>query len=161
MTKNTLLSKILRFGLPILVTAMVLTQAYQPVLAQITNPAIGVLGGNDGSGEYNPDPVAVTAAQSGASLLGQFVRLWGNVITIGVIMVLIMFIWGALEWITAGGDAGKIGKARDRMLQSAIGLLVLVSLFILIGFLSGTLFGDTLDILKPKFVTPTSTGASP
>ncbi len=131
------------------------------VFAQITNPAIGELGGNDGSQGYKPNRTAVESAQSGASFLAQFARLWGNIVTIGVIAVLIMFIWGGIEWITAGGDAGKVAKARDRMLQSALGLIILVSLFVLIGLLSGTFFGNTLDILKPKFYTSTSGTGGP
>lgn len=131
------------------------------VFAQITNPAIGELGGNDGNQGYKPSTVAVEGAQSGASFLAQFARLWGNIVTIGVIAVLIMFIWGGIEWITAGGDAGKVAKARDRMLQSALGLIILVSLFVLIGLLSGTFFGNTLDILKPKFYTSTSGTGGP
>ncbi|MGD9129405.1 MAG: hypothetical protein PVJ09_02885 [Candidatus Woesebacteria bacterium] len=41
------------------------------------------------------------------------------------ILVLLYLIWGAIEWITSGGDSGKVQKARDKIIQAIIGLLVL------------------------------------
>lgn len=49
------------------------------------------------------------------------------VMTISTLAVLIFLIWGALSWILAGGDKGKIQAARDRITQSIIGLIVLLS----------------------------------
>lgn len=108
----------------------------------ITNPAIGALG-ND-----------IAKAKSGALLLEQFVRLWANAMTIGAIMVIGYFLWGAVEWITSGGDTGKLDKARQKMTHAAIGMIILVSSFIIIGFISSLLFGDNFDLLNLKFFTP-------
>lgn len=46
---------------------------------------------------------------------------------IGALLVFGYLIWGAIEWITASGDSGKIQKARDKMTQAIIGLIVLAS----------------------------------
>ena len=121
-----------------------------PVWAQtsgtgITNPITGNLG-ND------PD-----AASSGETFVGYFVDLWNSVISIGGFIVLIYFLWGALEWITAGGDAGKIEKARSRITQSIIGLLILVSSFIIIGFISQLFFGEEFSLLNLTFTSPGGT----
>jgi hypothetical protein len=38
-------------------------------------------------------------------------------------------LWGAFDWITAGGDEGKIKSARQKITQGVIGLAVLASTF--------------------------------
>ncbi len=43
----------------------------------------------------------------------------------GVVVFLIYFIWGALEWISSAGDKGAVQKARDRITYAAIGLIIL------------------------------------
>ncbi|HNQ16648.1 MAG TPA: hypothetical protein PKJ26_00480 [Candidatus Woesebacteria bacterium] len=110
--------------------------------AAITNPAVGNLG-ND------PDKAA-----DGSLFLSQIVRYWNNIISIGGLLLLLFFVWGALQWITASGDKTKLEAARNRMLQAAIGLLILVSSFVIIGFVGNLLFGDTFQVLNFKFFTP-------
>ncbi|OGJ16776.1 MAG: hypothetical protein A2632_01905 [Candidatus Pacebacteria bacterium RIFCSPHIGHO2_01_FULL_46_16] len=48
--------------------------------------------------------------------------------TIGALMVFIYFLWGAISWISAGGDKGKIEEARNRITTSVIGIIVLASI---------------------------------
>ncbi len=109
-----------------------------------TNPAIqGALGSD------------LEQAKTGASFTTYFIMLWKALTTVGAIMVLIYFLWGALEWITAGGDSGKIEKARNRITQSMLGLLILVSSFVIIGFISNLFFGNSFNILKLQFSSPT------
>ncbi len=48
-------------------------------------------------------------------------------LVIGTVAVLLFLILGAIEWITAGGDSGKIQKAREKITQAVIGLVVLIS----------------------------------
>ncbi|PIY80946.1 MAG: hypothetical protein COY80_00040 [Candidatus Pacebacteria bacterium CG_4_10_14_0_8_um_filter_42_14] len=47
--------------------------------------------------------------------------------TIAALMVLINLIWGAMEWVTSGGDTGKLESSRGRITQSVIGIIVLAS----------------------------------
>ncbi len=110
-----------------------------PSFAAITNPVTGELGDD------------ATKAASGETFVDYFTTLWNTAVTIGAVAVLIMFLWGALEWITAGGDSGKIEKARSRILQSIIGLLILVSSFVIIGFISQLFFGEEFSILNLSF----------
>ncbi len=37
------------------------------------------------------------------------------------------FIWAGIEWMTAGGDQGKITKAKNKMTSTGVGLIVLAS----------------------------------
>jgi hypothetical protein len=56
------------------------------------------------------------------------------------------FLLGGLNWITAGGDKGKIDKAKGMMTGGAIGLIV-IAVSYAITFIVGKALG--LDILNP------------
>ena len=107
----------------------------------ITNPAIGSLGDNP------------SAAASGATFLYYFVYLWRVLMAVGAIFVLIYFIWAAIEWINAGGDSGKVQKARDRIIQSFIGLILLVFSFVIVNFIGSLFFDGQFDIINPEIPT--------
>jgi hypothetical protein len=101
------------------------------VHAQITNPSL-----NQDMGQ-NP-----IAAKTGITFVTYFIYLWNAIMVVGGLVVLLYFIQAAIEWITAGGDSGKITKARDRMIQSTIGLFILVFSFIIVNFISNLLFAN-------------------
>ena len=75
--------------------------------------------------------------------------LLGLATTVGGLLFLYTFIQGALSWVTAGGDSGKIQKARDQMIQGAIGLIILVAAYAVIGLI-GTIVG--INILNPALM---------
>jgi len=64
---------------------------------------------------------------------------------------LVYFIWGAIEWITANGDEGKIKTARNKMTGSVTGVVILAGSFSIIAII-GTILG--LDLLNPVLPTP-------
>ncbi len=130
------LSKVTLVGL----FATLFSQTTQ-VSAQISNPAIKELGSADN----------VTAAESGSLFAGYFVSLWSSVISLGAVAVLIYFVWGSFEWITAGGDSAKTDKARQRITNAMLGLFILVSTFVIINFMSFLFFGDEFQILRITF----------
>lgn len=68
-----------------------------------------------------------TAAGAGAAFGALLGSISNIVLIIGTVAVLLYLFWGAIEWITAGGDKGKVEKAREKMTQAIIGLVVLVS----------------------------------
>ena len=112
-------------------------------VAAFTNPVLSEnLGGN------------AEEAAEGTTFVNYFVNIWQAFITVGAVIVLVYFLWGAIEWITAGGDSSKITKARDRITQSLIGLLILVGSFVIIGFISNLFFGDEFSILNLQFTAP-------
>lgn len=69
------------------------------------------------------------------------------VFVIGIIAVLFMLITGGYSWITSGGDKEAVGKARQRIIQSLIGLLILAVSFLL-AKIAGQIVG--IDLLKLK-----------
>lgn len=117
-----------------------MTHAQPTQLAQLFNPVVPIWGNE------------TAAAKDGTLFTGYFLMMWNTVISIGAILVLAYFLWGAVEWITSGGDSSKLEGARNKMLHAFIGLLILVSAYTLIGFISAVVFGETFNILRPVFI---------
>jgi hypothetical protein len=78
-------------------------------------------------------------------------RLWSTIVILGGLMVIIFLLWGALEWITSGGDSNKLQNARAKMTNAAIGLGILAASFAIIAFL-GSVFG--FNLLEITWPTP-------
>lgn len=84
-------------------------------------------------------PGADTAGDAGAGF-GQFLgQILGGVFAIATLLVFMYLIWGAIEWISSGGDKSKVEKARNRITQAVIGLLVLASTLVIMVILQGFL----------------------
>lgn len=70
--------------------------------------------------------INITAPKEGFKDIGNFTS---NALTLmfglALLVVLVMLIWGAFEWITSGGDKEAVGKARGRIINALIGLAVL------------------------------------
>lgn len=77
----------------------------------------------------------------------------GNIITIifavAIIAVLLMLVIGAFNWITSGGDKEAVGKARQRIINALIGLVVLA-----VAFLIANVAGQIVNIDIFKLVLP-------
>lgn len=62
----------------------------------------------------------------GTTSLGFVVtRMLQIVVVIAALIVFVFLIWGAVDWITAGGDSGKISNARSKITQSFVGIVIL------------------------------------
>ena len=88
--------------------------------------------------------------QLGENVLGTVATVLSNIIgsltVLGGLFFVVYFFMGAFKWITAGGDSGKIEKARDQMIQGVLGLLVMVISYSLIGILSRVIGLDLINI---------------
>lgn len=127
----------------VLLSSFVFLSVVSLTRAQIINPAIDPTLGADAK-----------AAESGATFVSYFITLWRGVIFTGGLLVFVYFMWGAIEWITAGGDSAKVGKARDKITQSVVGLIVLVASFTLIGLISQVFFGPGFNLLELTIPRP-------
>lgn len=105
----------------------------------ITNPAIGNLGASPG------------AARSGVLFAQYFISIWQTLTVVGGIALLLYLIWGAIDWLVAGGDSGKVQKARDKMTNAVIGFIILIGSYSIVGFI-GSLIG--YNLLTFSFPTP-------
>ena len=81
----------------------------------------------------SPAPtIKITPPKQGYSNLGEFVSNFLTLVFgVGVLLVLVMLIWGAFEWITSGGDKEAVGKARSKIINALIGMAVLAIAFAL------------------------------
>lgn len=75
--------------------------------------------------------------------------LWQTVILVGGLAFILYFLMGGVEWITAGGDKGKIEAARAKITQGLIGLAVLAASFVIIKFIETAIGLNLLNITWP------------
>ena len=66
-------------------------------------------------------------------------------------------IMGGMGFISAGGDPKAIQKAWGKIYQSLIGLIIIVSTFVLSAIFGYILFGNAMSILNPKIYGPSDT----
>jgi hypothetical protein len=82
--------------------------------------------------------------------LGSLETYIGDIIGAITILATLFFIvyafLAAFEWITSGGDSGKVAKAKDRLIWSTLGLILMVAAYMIVGLI-GSLVG--IDILNP------------
>lgn len=75
--------------------------------------------------------------------------LWRTAIILGGLAFLLYFIWGGIEWITAGGDQEKIKTAQNKLTQGIIGLAILAASYVIIKFIGQAIGIDILNINWP------------
>lgn len=57
----------------------------------------------------------------------------GTVLSVGGLALLVYLLMGGFNWLTSGGDKGKVESARNMITQGIIGLAILASVFALYG----------------------------
>jgi hypothetical protein len=83
-------------------------------------------------------------------------NLIGVLTVVGGLFFIINFFMGALGWITAGEDTGKVEKARTRITHAAIGLVLVVAAYGIVGLVGNVIgldilnIGDALKALNPN-----------
>ncbi|QQG41886.1 MAG: hypothetical protein HYV90_01075 [Candidatus Woesebacteria bacterium] len=103
-----------------------------PVNEEITNPVFGP----GLKGVYSSGPTAFLS-----TFIPNFI---GLVFVIGVLVFFFMLIWGAVQWISSGGDKQGLEAARGRITSAVIGIVILLGAFAVINVVE-TFFG--LNIL--------------
>lgn len=78
-----------------------------------------------------------------SGLLSGFVTL---AFIIGAVMFVFMFIFGAIQWISSGGDKQALEQAQGRIRNALIGLVILFSLFAVINLIEYFFKIDLLNI---------------
>lgn len=82
----------------------------------ITNPALGALG--------------TRYSQNGIGFFQALIpALIGLLMTIGAIIFMFMLLWGAIQWMLAGGDKGAVEGAKGRISNALVGIILLFSSF--------------------------------
>ena len=83
-------------------------------LAQITNPVLEPAIGSD-----------IEAARSGSLFMTILTGVLSFMMLLGILLVLMNLIQAGIDWVGSGGDKGKIEKARNRIVNAVIGIIIL------------------------------------
>ena len=75
------------------------------------------------------------------------------VIIVSGILVFVFLVWGGIEWLTSGGDKGKVENARNRIVSALVGLAIIAASWALVRIIA-YFFGvdaglSTFTIPKP------------
>jgi hypothetical protein len=90
----------------------------------------------------------------GGEALGLLIaRLYRTAVLVGALALFLYIAWGGINWITAGGDKGKVEAARNQITNGIIGMAVLVGSAAIAAFLS-QLFG--FELLNPTLLNTTN-----
>lgn len=74
-------------------------------------------------------PFTVMAATDLISILFTFKSILNYLVPILVVVALVMFIWGVIQYIASGTDATKRAEARNLILYGVIGLFAIVAVW--------------------------------
>lgn len=111
---------------------------------QLAQKTIDIGGFKPATDAYSKGSDTTTGALTNLELF--ISNIIGFMTTIGTVFFVIYFVLGAFEWISSGGDKGKAEKARNRMMNGAIGLVIIVASYAILGLL-GSFIG--IDLLNP------------
>lgn len=94
-------------------------------------------------GQVNPAGGTITTAPGWGCVL-QVVQNGINLaISLGVIIATLFFAYAGFVWMTSGGNPGKIEQGRTMILNVIIGLVVLLSAWLIVDFIMKTLYNDS------------------
>jgi len=83
------------------------------------------------------------------------------VFVVSAILVFVALIWGAMQWITSGGEKTKTEAARNRIVSAIVGLVIVLSSFaaitLIVRLLGYSSFNDVLQLLQPGSTSQTQT----
>lgn len=82
----------------------------------------------------------------------QLTNIIGFLTLLGAVFFIINFFIAAFTWLRSGDDKGAITKAQQKMINSAIGMFIMVMAIGIIGIIGGVL---GIDVLNPAQIFPT------
>lgn len=91
--------------------------------------------------------IQVTGIPQGSGKVGQLIVIVVYIlILLGAVLSISFLLFGAIKWITSGGDKQKLEEARKTVTYSIIGLIVIISALVIVTILGG--------ILQAPFIAP-------
>ncbi|OGK15618.1 hypothetical protein A3H80_01980 [Candidatus Roizmanbacteria bacterium RIFCSPLOWO2_02_FULL_37_19] len=85
-----------------------------------------------------PGPRALNEGDIGRNVTALFAFAINGVFVLGGIIVLLYFIWGSIDWVMSGGEKENLEKARKKIRNAFVGLIVLISAFVIWIFITST-----------------------
>ncbi len=94
----------------------------------------------------NPIVKYATPGQTDAGFAYYFGQVWKTAVIVGGLAFLLYLVLGGLNWVTAGGDKGKVEKAQQHITNALVGLTVLVGSYAIVVFIREVFGIDFLNI---------------
>ena len=60
-------------------------------------------------------------------------------IIVAAVLLLIYLLWGAADWITSGGEKEKLDKARNKITNAVIGMLLIIVMLAIFQVIAGNI----------------------
>ena len=83
-------------------------------------------------------PLAAAAQTTINDLINTLKGILGYLIPFFMVLATVIFLWGVIQYITAGGEEEKIKSGRTYMLWGLIALFVMIALWGLVNVLAST-----------------------
>jgi len=77
-----------------------------------------------------------------AQLLGEIFQILESLVPLLSLLVVALFFWGLVKVLTHTGDEAKLKEGKRLMLWGLIGIIVVFSLWSIVGLLTTDIFGD-------------------
>ena len=100
-------------------------------------------------GEIKPPPGSEFA--SGPNPLGVLLSTGISLfLIIAGIVTLIYLLWGGFDWISSAGDKEKLLKARHKIQNAFIGMIVVIAALVIFNLLTGVILGGRIIRTTPN-----------
>jgi hypothetical protein len=76
------------------------------------------------------------------SLIGKAIEWARLIINLLLVVATLVFLWGIIKYISAGGDAAKVKEARSYILWGLIGLAIMASVWAIVWFINRSISGS-------------------
>jgi hypothetical protein len=115
----------------------------------MTNLLAADTGGEIGNPALGPTLQGYLGSEGGSAFFSSTLpRAVALILVFGALVFFFMLVWGAIQWITSGGDKQALEAARGRITSALVGLVILFTAIAIIRFIE-SFFGVnilTLDI---------------
>jgi hypothetical protein len=120
----------------------------QHLLAQIYNPVI-------------PNVIGNGLNATGGSALGILIgNLMGGIMIIAFLLAIVFLLLGGMSWISSGGDKAQLEAARNKIIHSIMGLIVIASTWAILNLL-GPFLGINFPNLPIPEINQSTTSSTP
>lgn len=91
-------------------------------------------------------PVGSEREDFTASLETYISDILGIITVLAALFFIVYAFLAAFQWVTSGGDSGKVTKARDRLMWSTLGLILIVATYSILGLIGGLIGFSILNV---------------
>jgi len=83
-----------------------------------------------------PGGVPVGGANVGGKIISVGIA---TLFIVAILLALLFLLWGGIDWIMSEGDKNKVHAAREKIVYSIVGIVVVLLSFFIVSLVSGVL----------------------